>query len=52
MRQMKQINDLRQGYEVPACRVYEAQMQRGLCVSAQAIPPVEEEDAGIDGWGN
>ena len=49
---MKQISYLRQGYEAPACRVYETQMQRGLCISAQAIPPVEEEDAGIDGWGN
>ena len=49
---MRQTEYFEREYVTPSCRVYFSQMQKGLCVSAGAIPPVEEEDAGIDGWGN
>ena len=41
-----------QNYMSPSCRVHPLAVRYGLCVSPNALPPVEEEDAGIDGWGN
>ena len=49
---IKNMQSTDHSYEAPSCRVYISQMQCGLCVSIGAIPPVEEEDAGIEGWGN
>ena len=52
MDMIKNTQSTDHGYEAPSCRLYISQMQRGFCVSATAIPPVEEEDAGIEGWDN
>ena len=38
-------------YQSPALRFMPLMLQKGLCVSG-GLAPVEEEDAGIDEWGN
>lgn len=38
-------------YQSPALRFVPLRLQKGLCVSG-GLAPVEEEDAGIDEWGN
>ena len=38
-------------YQSPVLRFVPLRLQKGLCVSG-GLTPVEEEDAGIDQWGN
>ncbi|MBR6003080.1 MAG: hypothetical protein IK045_09515 [Bacteroidales bacterium] len=38
-------------YQSPTLRFVPLKLQKGLCVSG-GLSPVEEEDAGIDQWGN
>ena len=47
----KSITTLRE-YTAPAIRVARYEVSYGLCVSVQGLVPVDEEDAGIDEWGN
>ena len=52
MNMIKNMQSTDHSYEAPSCRVYYPQMQCVLCVSAGALPPVVEEDAGIGEWGH
>lgn len=38
-------------YHSPTLRFMPLQLQKGFCVSG-GLSPVDEEDAGIDGWGD
>ena len=38
-------------YVTPLCEVFTVEVGGGLCLSRRGeLPPVEEEDAGIDEW--
>ena len=50
---MKKMNNStadRRLYTEPQQKIKPLDLQKGLCVSG-GLPPIEEEDAGIDQWG-
>lgn len=48
---MKTSTTVKRLYTEPEVRIKFLDLQKGLCVSG-GLTPVEEEDAGIDEWGN
>ena len=51
MKIMKTSTAARRLYTEPEQRIRPLDLQKGLCVSG-GLPPIEEEDAGIDQWGD
>ena len=50
MTETKTLSTAVRPYTGPELRIKPLVLQKGLCVSG-GLPPVEEEDAGIDAWG-
>jgi hypothetical protein len=50
MKKMKTSTAARRLYTEPQQKIKPLDLQKGLCVSG-GLPPIEEEDAGIDQWG-
>lgn len=50
MTETKTLSTAVRPYTGPELRIKPLVLQKGLCLSG-GLPPVEEEDAGIDEWG-
>ena len=51
MKTSKTLTTARRLYIEPVQRIKPLDLQKGLCVSG-GLTPIEEEDAGIDQWGD